>query len=375
MAITAFESDVRLVPGAVAGEDLSSYQYKAVKLSSDLIVKCSSAGEHLLGVLQDAPDASGIAAAVAIQGIVQVVLGGTVLQNAALVVDANSAFVTQSDTQEFVAGTALSAGTAGQRIPMFLNPASSVVTPANAKVLYETFDDYLATTDPVLSENDFTVAPGTTGAYHIAQLASGNRLGYIAHGTQTILGPVGAVGGIDIGGDQTDNDGFEYYSNWREASGRPFVIGQDNAFYMQAKILMTLANGTDDLFVGFKKAQLYEAAFEDYTDVFGLGANTAASPMALKVRNTLNNAATDNTDTTDTIADATALTIKVLVSAAGVCTLQHDVTTPGTLAAPTATAAFTFDLGDQVHPCIFFLQANVAQTGAFLLKHFECGYQ
>ena len=220
------------------------------------------------------------------------------------------------------------------------------------------------------------MAPGTTGAYNRCDLPEGTRLGYTVLGAgQTILGPVGATSGIDIGCDQTDNEGLEVWSNWHCADGHPLSVGYDAAFYFLCKINIADVSGCDDLFIGWKLVELYNADMEAYNTYFGLGINTAANPAALKVRNELNGGGVDNTDTTQTIADGIDLQVKVLIAANGVATLQHDAAVPGTLAAPTATAAFTFDDGDQIMPELRFLHANATQAGAFLIKNWEVGYQ
>jgi hypothetical protein len=62
-----------------AGADLSAGQYKFVTVASDGQVDLTaSAGGAAIGVLQNAPDAAGVPATVAIAGRVKVTAGGTV---------------------------------------------------------------------------------------------------------------------------------------------------------------------------------------------------------------------------------------------------------------------------------------------------------
>lgn len=453
--VTAYESALQLIPGIVAGEDLSSYQFCPVKFSSGLAVHCATGGENALGILQDKPDASGIAAAVAFGGISQVKLGDTVSQLNRLVVNAASKLVAQTDPDESVVAIALSDGVVNDLIPAILvfgqsglsdladgkiwigdaAGAAAAKTPSgdatmtregvitvtdvtvgsdaagdvlykssatalarlakstggrrlrmkaagdlptwdNGKIFKALLTGMTAADDPSLSEFDHTVAPGTTGAHCYAQLPDGSRLGYWVLGAgQTILGPVGATSGIDVACDQTDNEGLEIFSNAFCADGAPLAVGFDAAFYMLIKFAIQTINGCDDLFIGFRTRELVNATFENYDTYFGLGLNTAATPGALKVRNELNGGGADNTDTTQTIASATDLQVKVLVAANGVATVQHDAAVPGTLAAPTATAAFTFDDGDQLVPTFRFLHANAAQAGTIVIKDWEVGYQ
>jgi hypothetical protein len=88
----------------------------------------------------------------------------------------------------------------------------------------------------------------------------------------------------------------------------------------------------------------------------------------ITIETILNGGSTTSTDTTDNWADAATHELEVRVSAAGVVTYKIDD------AAPTVTAAFTFDAGEVLIPFMFFLQANGAQTGALNLIEFECYY-
>lgn len=64
-------------PGLIVGGDLSAQQYHAVKMAStaDTIIAMAASTDVAVGVLMDAPDASGEAATVAVSGIVTVIAG------------------------------------------------------------------------------------------------------------------------------------------------------------------------------------------------------------------------------------------------------------------------------------------------------------
>lgn len=208
---------------------------------------------------------------------------------------------------------------------------------------------------------------GATGA-QILTLGSGIRLGYVPIIGQTIA-PAMVATGLDIQCDQTDNDGLEIFSHMLGASGRPMRVGTDAAFFFKCSIIMTEPDGTDDLAVGWRKAEGHRAVVEDYTDMATLGCNTAADPMAIKTRCMINNAGTTNTDTTDTDAFGDAVEFHILVSAAGVVTFEVDSATP------TAVGTLTFDDGDLVIPFLTYLQANADQTADFIISNWEVGYQ
>jgi hypothetical protein len=244
------------------------------------------------------------------------------------------------------------------------------------KIVGASFSGLTSADAPILEEWDHTAAPGTTGALCRCITPTGLNLGYWVLGAgQTILGPVGATDAIDVSCDQTDDEGLELFSNWGPADGRLLSVGFDGAFYFLVKFSIANIDGTDDFFVGFRKFETVQANMTDYDTYCGLGLNTAADPGALKQPHELNGAAGAYKDTTQTFTQGTDIQFKILVSAAGVCTVQHDIAVPGTLAAPSAVDAFTFDDGDQLLPVVRFLHANAAQAGAILIKNWEVGYQ
>jgi hypothetical protein len=122
--------------------------------------------------------------------------------------------------------------------------------------------------------------------------------------------------------------------------------------------------------VGFRKVEANNATLADYTDYFCAGLNSATSATNVVLLDELNSGGQTATDSTDawTGGDTGTTTIRVLVSASGVCTYTIDG------AAPSATNAMTFDNTDEVMPFIHFLNgADVA--GYVSLSSFKCGFQ
>jgi len=188
-------------------------------------------------------------------------------------------------------------------------------------------------------------------------------LEYHILGTQTIVAPVMTAVGLDLGSmDQTANDGLELCPGVATKHDMRFVVGTDAAFYVEAKLKIADVSGTDDLAVGFRKLEAYQANVDDYDEMAAL--NVIAG--AINVETILNGAATATTDTTDTVADAGTVTLRVDVSAAGVVTFKIDGQPP------TTTAAFTFDDAEVVVPFIYFLQ-DTDIAGTVELIHLECG--
>ena len=103
-----------------AGEDLSSDQYKFVKLSAGKVIKAGDGGDAI-GVLLNAPT-SGLVATVATVdggGKCKVKLGGTVAIDAYVGSGSGSTGVT-GDTGAVILGQALEAGVTGDVITVLL---------------------------------------------------------------------------------------------------------------------------------------------------------------------------------------------------------------------------------------------------------------
>lgn len=103
----------------VAGGDLSSSQYKFVKMnSSGQVVAVAAATDRPVGVLQNNP-ASGGVAEVLVTGGTKLVLGGTVTEGAIVSpssTGAGVAIVAGTDTTKYICGTALTEGASGEII-------------------------------------------------------------------------------------------------------------------------------------------------------------------------------------------------------------------------------------------------------------------
>lgn len=217
------------------------------------------------------------------------------------------------------------------------------------------------------------VASGATGILHHVYTPGGNILNWFPLGAGQTLLPTIVANGLNVACDQTSTEGSEIASGFLLATGRPFVVGNSPAFSMKVKVLIGDVSGLTSFCIGFRKAQVNASALATYTDYAGLGFNTSANPAAIKQLTGL--AGSDTvTDTTQTLADATAYTVQVNVSAAGVVTFKHDPTGSGALSVPTAGAAFTFDDGTPVIPFLFALQgADLVDT--LVIQSWECGSQ
>ena len=92
-----------------AAADLSAKQYKFMKLSDDKTVNVCGAGEAMIGVLQNDPDAAGKSAEVMVYGVTNLVAGGTITVGAPLKSDSNGDAVVSSSDDEIFGAIALEA--------------------------------------------------------------------------------------------------------------------------------------------------------------------------------------------------------------------------------------------------------------------------
>jgi len=218
-------------------------------------------------------------------------------------------------------------------------PGVNTTDPVFEKSIVETFDHY-----PVFQKQGGAVPGGTTGDENM-MLTTKNAFEYHILGTQTITAPTWASTGLDVGMDQTADDGVELTNGITSRSKAAFTVGTDGPFYLEVTFSIADVSGTDDCAIGFRKAEAYQANLDDYDEMACLNVISGA----INIETILNNGATTTTDTTDTWADAASHTLKVLVDGNGAVTYQIDGV------APTTTAAFSFDSAEVVVPFFYFL--------------------
>ena len=229
----------------------------------------------------------------------------------------------------------------------------------NRKVLVETFQD-----SPVCN-TVAGAAAATTGANLMTMGGKTYLLNQIA--TQTLVAPLIAATGLDVGGDQTNDDGREIDFSGLGALGArsPYSYTVGRAFYGKLRFSIAVVLGTDICCFGFRKAAAHNADPAAYTDYAVLDVNNGN----ISVSTNLNSAGESNTDTTEDWAAGETHTLEVYVSAAGVATFKIDN------AAPATTASVTLDTGDVMIPFFEFLLDASADAGAIVLEYLECSYE
>jgi len=216
---------------------------------------------------------------------------------------------------------------------------------------------------PVTSKKTGGAATGTAGDEN-NMIVDGQNFEYHILGTQTIVAPKIVAGGLDINMDQTDDDGVEITRGITARNPEAFTVGTSPAFYARCEINVEDVSGSDDCAFGFRKLEAYQAAIDNYDEMAAL--NLISGTVTIET--ILNGAATTSTSTTDTVADGATVVLEVYVSAAGVVTYKIDG------AAPTVTAAFTFDTGEVVIPFLYLLNATDV-AGVVSVARWESGLQ
>jgi hypothetical protein len=213
----------------------------------------------------------------------------------------------------------------------------------------------------------------TVNVLHVPSLGAYPGAGFktAIKGTQTILGPAETDVGLDIGMDQTNNDGLEIDTGITARNPLAFVVGTD-AFYLHVEATIADASGADPFHVGFRKLAARAGDYNDYTDFACIGAyaggGAGSDPATIYLETALNNVATIQTNTTNTWADAAKKKFSVFVDVDGNVTYKIND------AAPTVVTAYKFDTGDTVMPFIFFLHGTDV-AGTVELSLFDCGLQ
>lgn len=154
---------------------------------------------------------------------------------------------------------------------------------------------------------------GTTGAVNELITMLGNCFEYCILGAgQTLKNMANSANGLDFSGDVANNEGFEITQGITQYSAKhAFVAGTDK-FYAEAKIKISDVSETDTLLFGFRKAEAYQAAFDDYDEMCAVNVNAGDVYLS----SILNGGATVNTDTTLNVSDTNYIKIR----------LEYDVT-------------------------------------------------
>lgn len=227
------------------------------------------------------------------------------------------------------------------------------------------FDNF--TVNPITAKVGGGAATGTAGDNNVLYTRFGAYETNVI-GTQTILAPKLDSFGLNLVQDAVSGDGIELCMGQTSLSPCAYTINQDASFFLQAVFKVEDASGTNPLIIGFRKAQAFDATLANYTDFAAIGVVGTANPNTIQTLTQLNTGGVVTTNTTQTVADAATIQLKVKVSSTGVVTYEYNYATP------TVVAAFTFDPNDVVIPFVRFTEAADVTTYASC-NYFECGFQ
>jgi hypothetical protein len=184
---------------------------------------------------------------------------------------------------------------------------------------------------------------------------------------------------LQLDHDETDDAGMELYLGSTMGSAfSSFTAGTDGG-YIDATFFSAAWDDYDAVSVGFRKAEVYAsghgaalggAANGDgvYTDYAAFGLMGTADKVSSDTDS--NNSGTSAwTDSTQTATDSQNCRIRINLDSNGAVSYQHvqnAVAGAGTLAAPTATAAFSFDSGDTLIPYVLWHGAGHEDVAIYL---------
>jgi len=145
-------------------------------------------------------------------------------------------------------------------------------------------------------------------------------------------------------------DALEVGNGISSKSKAAYVVGSlpsSSPVFFEAVIKIDDISDVTELGFGFRKAEAYQAAVDNYDEMASFNIGQDADGQ-IEIHTILNGAATAETDTTETDwADTEEKTLRIEVANDGTCTFSIDGS------APTITASFTFDSGEVIVPFLF----------------------
>lgn len=229
--------------------------------------------------------------------------------------------------------------------------------------------------DPIVSAYDITNKAFLTG-----ESAAGQEIPFslegkslIQHnavvestGTSVYAVPYISADGLELplDADVTDGVTAAEISTGTLAANCKATVGSflgDKKFFIDLKIKIDDITDLDQLFVGMRKLEAFQAEPDDYDELAAMHVGETGATVAdgqINIATILNNGATSYTDTTETDwADAGEHNLRVEVDNDGACKFFYDGATPA------ATTSFSFDSGEVIVPFIFYENTSGSTTG------------
>ena len=232
--------------------------------------------------------------------------------------------------------------------------------------------------DGVLADGDqFGIAfPGVNGelvpstAYSIGAFTAAGTVP-IVEGTIPATDTAGTSAGLNLQMDATtaDNVGVEIVFGGNALGGGNGITVGTHTATIDATIHAPDYSDFDCVSFGFRKIQAFQSGHAAviagasgdplYTDFATFGHQTVED---VQIATALNDGSGTFTDSTQAVTDNQNHRFKISLASNGAVTYEHignAVAGAGTLAAPSSTAAFTFDSGDVLVPYMIVLGTNV----------------
>ena len=219
--------------------------------------------------------------------------------------------------------------------------------------------------EPVFEiQDDFTAKSLATTEVNLAMGHGGILFEYRNELTQT-TSPVifTATGGLDISGDDgaTGDEGVEIYLGASQNTTTGYLVAQTDQLCFSANVTITLIAGTDQLVVGWRGNEAYQAGnvYTGYAEYAVIGVNNIdGSVFALSETATGPDTGSDDSETNFT--NGSTKTLKVCIDGAGLTHHYLD----GTIVAEDGGSPndFAMTSGTVMNPFISYL--DVASTAA-----------
>ena len=245
---------------------------------------------------------------------------------------------------------------------------------AEAVLYSENIDDDFSSA-LVISNMDNADGTTYTGAAGEELGMHSGRAAYEVHqaavATPAVVTPFQSVDGLELK-PVAAADALELTNGITAQSRAAHVVGSLLAtgakeVYFQAVVKIDTVSSVSELAIGWRKAEAYQAALDNYDEMACINIGQAADGR-VDIQTIINGATTVTVDTTETdVADAGSHTIEVRVKNNGQVSFLWDG------AAPTVTAAFTFDAAEVIVPFIF-LDTETGDPGVSI-SSWKVGYR
>jgi hypothetical protein len=164
-----------------------------------------------------------------------------------------------------------------------------------------------------------------------------------------------------------------------------FLSGK--SVFLEANIAIADIADLDQLMIGWRKAEAYQAEPDNYDELFAWHVGETGATVAegqLNIMQILNGGGTTYTDTTETDwADTKAYRLRMEVANDGACTFKitaaaasHAAAATAALAEPTVSAIVSFDSGEVIVPFFFYENTSATDAGdpGITMSDLQIGY-